>query len=67
MKSIQVKTVKIPSVASASTVVNSSTVATGSMQDTAKKGSDVVPVKPMAKASSARTSRILEGSMDSSN
>ena len=70
LSSMQVKTTKIQCITSSATVNSNAAGASGgraSSQNKAKNGSSIVPVKPMAKASSARTSRILEGSMDTSN
>lgn len=79
ISSLQVKTSKIERFALGATNVSgvadgtgattSSSAAGGivSGQDASKVGNKVVPVKPMAKASSARASRILEGSMDATN
>ena len=82
ISSLKVQTVKIESFSSSAdtTTGNSSsniaTISGGpsnsgivSLQDQNNKniGGNVVPVKPMTKPSSTRTSRILEGSMDTSN
>ncbi len=76
INSLQVKTSKIERFAVGATGVADGTGATASSsaaggivsgQDVSKVGSNVVPVKPMTKASSARASRILEGSMDATN
>jgi hypothetical protein len=79
INSLQVKTSKIENFALGATNVSgvadgtgattSSSTAGGivSGQDPSKVKSNVVPVKPMSKASSARASRILEGSMDVTN
>ena len=71
---IQVRTAKIPNIAAsnhhASMVNNSAANANRRIvagQEQSKNGLSVVPVQPMAKASSYRTSRILEGSIDTSN
>ncbi len=72
LKSIQLKTIKIENLNASTSLGNASSTgsAVGSAQELTNKGSGstggVVPVKPMSKASSVRTSRILEGSMDTS-
>ena len=71
LKSIQLKTAKIKNLAT-STLGDTTTGSTvGSAQEMMNKevggNASVVPVKPMSKASSVRTSRILEGSMDHSS
>ena len=82
ISSLKVQTVKIESFSSSADTTtgnSSSNIATisgrpsnsgiVSLQDQNNKniGGNVVPVKPMTKPSSTRTSRILEGSMDTSN